>query len=505
MAFLDTLKRLFWKGSAAAGMTKSLGQIIDDPRINLPADEVERIARDKRYYMDDLKQVTHKNSYGDTQKHELQSINVTKLASAKLASLIFNEQCQVTVSDETANDFLDGVFQDNDFYTTFEEKLEEWIALGSGCVRPYVEGGKIKLAWATADQVYPLQADTNQINEIAIASRTTQVENHRTIYYTLLEFHQWDNGDYVITNELYRSETAETVGINVPLNSLEQYEGLEPQVKITGLKHPLFAFYRNKGANNKNFASPMGMSLIDNSYTVIDAINRTHDQFVDEVKKGQRRLIVPAEWLKTGSSYGGQASETHPPMFDPDETVYQAMYGDASEVGFHDATSPIRVADYQATMDFFLREFENQTGLSQGTFTTSPSGIQTATEVVTNNSQTYQTRSSYITQVEKTIKALVYAIFELASVDSFYADGQARWSGEVDSLDITINFNDGVFVDQESKRAADLQAVQAQVMPKKQFLMRNYGLDEEEAEEWLAQIDKENSTAEPEFDQFGGE
>ena len=42
-------------------------------------------------------------------------------------------------------------------------------------------------------------------------------------------------------------------------------------------------------------------------------------------------------------------------------------------------------------------------------------------------------------------------------------------------------------------------------MPKKQFLMRNYGLDEEEADEWLAQIDAENSTAEPEFNQFGGE
>ncbi|MFK5641150.1 phage portal protein [Lactobacillus delbrueckii subsp. bulgaricus] len=486
-------------------MTKSLGRIIDDPRINLPADEVERIARNKRYYMDDFKQVTHKNSYGDTQKHELQSVNVTKLASAKLASLIFNEQCQVTVSDETANDFLDDVFQQTDFYTTFEEKLEEWIALGSGCVRPYVENGKIKLAWATADQVYPIQADTNKINELAIASKTTKVEGHRTIYYTLLEFHQWENDNYVITNELYRSEISETVGINVPLSTLEQYEGLEPQVKITGLKYPLFAFYRNKGANNKNFTSPMGMSLIDNSYTVIDAINRTHDQFVDEVKKGQRRLIVPAEWLKTGSSYGGQASETHPPMFDPDETVYQAMYGDASEVGFHDATSPIRVADYQATMDFFLREFENQTGLSQGTFTTSPSGIQTATEVVTNNSQTYQTRSSYITQVEKTIKALTYAIFELASVVNLYADNEARWSGDIDSLEITINFNDGVFVDQDSKRTADLQAVQAQVMPKKQFLMRNYGLDEEEADKWLAQIDAENSTAEPEFNQFGGE
>ncbi|XJZ60252.1 phage portal protein [Lactobacillus delbrueckii subsp. bulgaricus] len=486
-------------------MTKSLGQIIDDPRINLPADEIERIARDKRYYMDDLKQVTHKNSYGDTQKHELQSLNVTKLASAKLASLIFNEKCKVSIGDETANDFLDEVLKQNDFYTTFEEKLEEWIALGSGCVRPYVEGGKIKLAWATADQVYPLQADTNKINELAIASKTTKVEGHRTIYYTLLEFHQWDNGDYVITNELYRSETADTVGINVPLNTLEQYESLEPQVKITGLKYPLFAFYRNKGANNKNFTSPMGMSLIDNSYTVIDAINRTHDQFVDEVKKGQRRLIVPAEWIKTGSSYGGQASETHPPMFDPDETVYQAMYGDASEVGFHDATSPIRVADYQATMEFFLREFENQTGLSQGTFTTSPNGIQTATEVVTNNSQTYQTRASYISQVEKTIKALVYAIFETASVLNFYADNKARWSGDIDSLEITINFNDGVFTDQESKRAADLQAVMAQIMPKKQFLMRNYGLDEEEAAAWLAQVDTENSTAEPELSQFGGE
>ncbi|AZA17231.1 MAG: minor capsid protein (endogenous virus) [Lactobacillus phage ViSo-2018b] len=29
-------------------------------------------------------------------------------------------------------------------------------------------------------------------------------------------------------------------------------------------------------------------------------------------------------------------------------------------------------------------------------------------------------------------------------MNSFYADGQARWTGDVDSLDITINFNDGV-------------------------------------------------------------
>lgn len=195
-------------------------------------------------------------------------------------------------------------------------------------------------------------------------------------------------------------------------------------------------------------------------------------------------------------------------MFDPDETVYQGMYGADETIGFHDMSVAIRVEQYSSTMEFFLHEFENEIGLSQGTFTQSASGIQTATEVVSNNSMTYQTRSSYLTMVEKTIAQLVDAILELAQCGELFSDGKARWTGDVQKVNINIDFNDGVFIDQDAQLKNDLQALSANALPVKQFLMRNYSLDEPTADEWIKQLDEEKASEEPapsgEIGLFGG-
>lgn len=489
------------------GIGKTLGSIVDDDRIALPASEVDRIQLDKRYYQNDFKKLTYKNSYGETRQRQFQAVNVTKLASRRLASLIFNEQCEVKVSDQSAQTLLDSIFKDTNFYLTFETYLEKFIALGSGAIRPYIANDKIKLAWATADQVYPLEANTNEVRDIAISSRIMKVENKQNIYYTLLEFHQFNEADntYTITNELYRSDLIDTAGIQVPLGSIDEYAGLQPTVTIPVGK-PLFAFYKNAGANNKCFESPLGLGLIDNARSTVDAINRTHDEFIWEVKSGQRRIIVPQSWLRVDShrrnGRNDQTNQVHPPMFDPDTTVYKGMYGDDQNIGFHDVTSGIRVQEYSETMDFFLKEFENQIGLSQGTFTQTPTGVQTATEIVTNNSITYQTRSSYLTMVEKTIKGLVTAILELAQCSQLFSNGQALWTGNIEDIDTTVDFNDGVFIDQNAQFTNDLSAVNAGVLPITEFMKRNYNLSDEQAQQWAQEIKDSKTPTAPDFEQF---
>lgn len=473
-------------------MVNELTSITDDPRISIASDEYDRIAVAEQYYRDDLGKVKYKNSYGNQQTRDLMSTNVTKMAARRLSSIIFNEQCAVTVDDDQTNELVNEVFKNNDFYNQYEEKLEEAIALGGGAIRPYVDNGEIKLAWINANQFYPLHSNKNEIDEAAIASQTTVTENGSNAYYTLLEFHQWnDDGSYHITNELYRSDSASSVGVQVPLDSLDEYAGLQPEVTLTGLKSPLFAYFKTPGANNKRLDSPLGLGLVDNSKKIIDAINQTHDSYYWEVKMGQRRVAVPAEMIKPGTTFGNdEVDEQRPPVFDPEENVFVQMYGD-EEMKITDLTSPIRNDQYQATMNFFLEEFENAIGLSQGTFTSTPSGVQTATEVVTNNSMTYQTRSSYLTQVSKQIKGLVIAILELMECGGLFDDGKARWSGDPESVDINIDFADGVFTDKTTQFTQDSQAVTMGVMPKKRFLMRNFSLDEEQADQWLAELNGE--------------
>ena len=42
-----------------------------------------------------------------------------------------------------------------------------------------------------------------------------------------------------------------------------------------------------------------------------------------------------------------------------------------------------------------------------------------------------------------------------------------------------------------------MQAVQAGILPKKQFLIRNYNLSEQEADKWLQQVQDEQSPTPP--------
>ena len=481
------------------GMIKTLTKITDDSRVAIDQHEYERIQLAKDYYKDDLKPLWYRNSYGQRQHRRLSSLNVTKLASKRLASIIYNEQSEMSVDDNQLNDLLAQVIDESHFNLQFEQHLETGIALGGLAARPFVDDqDNIRIAWANADQFYPLRNNSDNISEGVFASRTTRTENDQPVYYTLLEFHQWDGPDtYRITNELYRSTERDVIGENVDLAII--HPELQPEVTFNGgIKKPLFAYFRTPGANNKDLDSPLGMGLVDNSRHIIDAINRTHDAFVHEIKMGKRRIAVPAEMLRPGRLFGSDdANQNQPLMFDPDMDVYEAMYG-ADGLKVTDLTSDIRTSQYKEAIDYFLREFEQQTGLSAGTFSFDGQGVKTATEVVSENSITYQTRSSYLTQIELFLNQLVTAIFEVASTPEFFKDGKARCQYDVDNPPtLAIHFDDGVFVDKDKQRTDDLSLVTAGVMPKKQFLIRNEGLSEEEADQWLKEVEAEQPEQSP--------
>lgn len=493
MSFLSTLKSIFRKGGAKLGMVKSLNRITDDDRVAIDQNEYDRIQMAKAYYRDDLPNIWFRNSYGERRQRPLNTLNVTKLASKRLASIIFNEQCEISLENPELDRFVKQVVNENHFNLQFEQHLETAVALGGLAARPYVDDqNNIRIAWANADQFYPLHTNTDNVSECVFASRSTRIENKQTAYYTLLEFHQWNGPEkYVITNELYRSTQRQVVGEKVPLDTL--YPTLQEQVEFDGIiKKPLFAYFRTPGANNQDLDSPLGMGIVDNSRNIIDAINHTHDAFVHEIRMGKRRIAVPAEMLRPGTSFGNnETTETHPRMFDADMDVYEQFYG-TDDMKITDLTSDIRSDQYKSSIDYFLREFEEQTGFSAGTFSFDGQGVKTATEVVSENSTTYQTRSSYLTQVELFLNQLVTAILEVANTPEFFTDHQARCSFNAeDDLKLSVHFDDGVFIDKDKQRSDELALVSANVMPKKEYLIRNFGLSEQEADQWLSEVQQE--------------
>lgn len=232
MALFDKVKALFKKVGETTTMAVSgleLNKITDHPKIGIDIEEYKRIDRNIHYYANTFPDIQYLNSYGQEKKRSFNPLNVTKTAARRLASIIFNEKCEIALNpleedkenDSLVkdNDFLKEVLYSNNFYNLFEMNLEKGIALGGFAMRPYVDSeGTIKLSWIRADQFYPLKTNTNEVTECAIMTKK-QVSIGQTLnYYTLLEFHEWQNGTYVITNELYRSTEKRRVGKQVPLS-----------------------------------------------------------------------------------------------------------------------------------------------------------------------------------------------------------------------------------------------------------------------------------------------
>jgi A118 family predicted phage portal protein len=477
---------LFRKGGAKVGMVQSLTRIIDHPKITMNEEEYERIRIDRRYFSGEFPKVKYRNSDGRIQEREYVSLNMLQVSAKRMASIVFNEQCKINVNDETTAEFVRTTLANNDFMKNFESYLESMFAMGGLAIRPYYDdiSKQIKLSWAQAPTIYPLQSNSNNISNFAIASKSRRTEGDKTAYYTLLEFHEWNEKEYVVTNELYRSEELNTVGVKVPLKML--YTNMSDSATFfqQEFSRPQVVYLKPAGFNNKDITSPLGLGLGSNARSTLKQINDANDQFYWEIKMGQRRVAVSSSLTK---AMPDPTTGLVKPFFDSDQNVFLKFtdtFGDG--LGVQDLTTPIRADDYIKSINNLIKKYEMQTGFSAGTFSFSEAqGIKTATEIVSENSMTYQTRNSQTAQIERAIQELVISICELAKLNGIF-------NGNIpDIKDIAVDFDDGIFTDKSALLTYWATRIAAGLGTKVQALMALDGLTEEEAAKLADEINGE--------------
>lgn len=458
--------------------TGTLNTILEHPRISVSQEEYNRILSNLKYFEGRFSNVEYKNTDGAIRERAFNHLPLARTVSKKLASLVFNEQAEIGVADASADELIKTTFLNDRFNKNFERYLESCLALGGLAMRPYVDGDAIKVAFIQAPVFFPTQSNTQDVSSAAIVTKTTKNVGKKEVYYSLIEFHDWDHGTYVITNELYQSDRQDVLGNRVALSEL--YEDLEESVTIQGLSRPLFTYLKTPGMNNKDINSPLGLSVYDNAKTTIDFINRTFDEFAWEVRMGQRRVAVPEQTTKMTMDKNGDRMvlKKH---FDPDQNVFvQIGSGDIDKTtGIVDLTTDIRSESYIQAINKGLSLFEMQVGVAPGMFSFDGKSMKTATEVVSENSDTYQLRNSIVSLVEHSIKELVVSICELAKVSGLY-------TGNIPQLeDVSVNLDDGVFTDRQSELNYWSQMVASGFVSRKYGLMKLLGITSEEADEIL--------------------
>ncbi|MCM6765888.1 phage portal protein [Weissella paramesenteroides] len=474
------------------GVTNTLTNITDHPRIGVPEAEYDRIRENLMYFEGKFKDVAYRNTYGEIRHRPYTSLNMAQVLVRRMASLLVNEQMTFTIADnKSADEYVHDVFSKNDFVKNFERYLESGLALGGLAMRPYIDGNEIKIAYVQAPVFFPLQSNANDISEAAIATKTTTVEGNNTVYWTLLEFHSWNGNKYVIDNELYRSMDANAVGVRQTLSANEIYANLADHSELDNFTRPLFVYLKPFGFNNRDITSPLGLSIFDNARSTLRQINDAYDQFHWEVKMGQRRVMVPENLTQMTNERGEFVQ-----LFDTDQNVYVGLNSDMDDIKITDLSTDIRADQFIQSINQFIKTLEMQTGLSAGTFSfDAANGLKTATEVVSENSMTYQTRNSHLNNVERALQELVVTVLELATAEGFY-------HGDIPRIgDIQFNFDDGVFTDKSVQLAYYMQASTAGLISKKRAIMKVFDVPEEEAMEILQEIADESEPVPSALDQ----
>ena len=476
---LEKIKNLFRIGGAKLGMVQQLEKIIDHPKISMDQEEYDRIRDNKQIYKSVFPDVSYLSSNGVIQDREFRSLNVSKVLSRKLSKLVFNDGCSLSVDDKKADEFLQTTFNTNKFIKNFGEELEAGYAIGGLVLRPYVDGAskEIKIAYCRADTFYPLQSNTNDITEAAIATTTQQTEGKDMIYYTLLEFHEWENGTYYIRNELYRSDRSDTVGVQVSLKTLDKYADLQKESKMTGFSRPLFVYIKLAGKNNLNISSPLSLGIIDNAKRQLKDINEKYDQFMWEIEEARRKILASDHFFKVRYDENGNPIK----RFDSKTSVFQSLKSDDP---FIDEFAPsLRSSEYIESINFILRIIEMQTGFSSGTFSFDGQSVKTATEIISENSETFSTRSDNVLIVGEALKELVITIFELAHAYDLYK--------QPTKLGINIDFDDGVFQSQDAKADYYGKLSTMQLTSKLRAIQKVLGVTEKEAKIIMQEIKSE--------------
>ncbi|MFS8578793.1 MAG: phage portal protein [Novibacillus thermophilus] len=471
------------------GLLKGIEKLSDHKDVTLNEEMFQQIEIWKslyKGYYEKWHNITYQTVEGRKQRI-MESLNMAKASAAEMASLVFNEKCEISISDDTLAKNIEEVFKQNKFYKKFQDYLEYSFALGGMVIKPYVEDEKIKLSFVTADCFIPLSWQNETIYEAVFPSEYKKGDKK----YTHLEWHVWENGEYVIRNELYESN-GQDLGIKVALSTL--FPDLEEEVRISGLSKPIFTYFKPNTANNIDTQSPLGISIYANALDTMKAIDTAFDSLHREFRLGKKRIIVPAHMVQVVID-----SQTGEPKryFNASDETYEALNADENDVDIRDMTVELRVEEHIEAINALLNLFAMQTGFSAGTFTFDGESMKTATEVISEQSKTFKSKQSHEVIIEASLQELIDSIVAIAELYNIFSAPE--------NYEVAISFDDSIAEDKSAEINQQIQLVTNQLQSRKRAIMRIHGMTEEDAEQLLQEIYAEERQGSPDFEELQSE
>lgn len=371
----------------------------------------------------------------------------------RLAVVIVNKLVKTTFAEYTVHDdkkAADALLME---INRIKAKAMQHCFVGGEClIKPVPMGDRMQLRVMRRDCYTPLARDADgRITDVASTEQTTQGNS----YYTLLERRTaMPDGNLQIITKLYRSSDTTYLGSEVPLNTLPQYELLQPVIMLPGadgiglvhLKTPL---------SNTVDGSDDGVAIYAPAAGLIRNIDHNEWQMGREFELGRSRIVVPDDMLE------GKSLK---------DDVFAAVEGDPNDIGVTVFSPVLREQSYLARKNEYLRNVESLIGLKRGILSEVEAAERTATEITSSAGDYSLTIIDLQNVWEAALRELIGLCIKL---------GKIYKVGGYDKLDpssIIVEWGNGVLYDENKENDRRLAQVQAGLLAPERYLGWYYNL-----------------------------
>nr|DAH72563.1 MAG TPA: portal protein [Caudoviricetes sp.] len=384
---------------------------------------------------------------------------------AKLYKAIFSEYKAEAAGAKA--EFVGGVI---DAINSICKKATQQMLIGGNCfIKPLLTEPLTFGVINRQNYMTLARSSDGSITDIGTAEQTRD----NGVLYTLLERRTVDAAGYLtIKTKLYRSSDGATLGVEVPLDTLDKYASLEP---IVTLPQPVFSVGLipfNSPAENCVDGSADAVSVYAAATGLIHNINRNEAQINTEFENGTSRIIVSDDMLVKGADGKKRLSDN----------VFTAVDEDASDIGVTIFSPSLREQSFLNRKTEYLRNIESLIGLKRGLLSEVEAAERTATEITSSAGEYNLTLIDFQQEWERVVREAVRVSNIIGQIYNLTDS-----TGVDPNKDVTISWGNGILYD-EDQVWADYKALVAANMLKPEIALGWYFDMPVETERDLAKI-----------------
>lgn len=419
-------------------------------------------------------------------------LNAAKVICDEFSAMTFSEQVEITLDNEQYQKYINDTFNKTGFWRIFPEILSYAYAMGGCALKVYADNSKPAIDYVQAVNFLPVGWTGETVNECIF--RTTLYKNGN--YYTLIEKHGVNaDGITIVENSAYKSGTKDSLGTKCAV--AEVFPNLAESVTYNNIEIPMFCYFKPCVSNSIETDSPLGLSIFANAVDTLETLDIAFDSFSREFLLGKKRIIVPAQCIRT--IVDPTTGEMHR-YFDADDEAFVALKTEEKEtLKIVDNTTELRIDEHVSAINALLNILCFQIGLSAGSLSfDAVQGVKTATEVISQDSKTARTIKSNKNIISEMLEQLIHSLIAI---------GTALNLIPVKDYAVTIGWQDNIVIDDNTLIDNNIKLTQAGLKSKLKAVMEVQKCDEETAQKELERIAKEQSVTGLSVDDFmnGGE